>query len=81
MHIALSKIDGSGTDIMLQLVIFHYVQSCAILGLPIPLNEACGFFDTCEDGNASCQAGFCRCLSNFFEKIGVCGKYKIGYGC
>jgi len=44
-----------------------------VTGRLIPLNEACTNMDTCEDVNAACLQGFCRCRAAYFERRGVCG--------
>lgn len=47
----------------------------------IPLNEACSGGDVCEDANAECNRGYCRCSNGFFESNRRCGNYILLMNC
>ena len=63
-----------------QRVYFDYCYDVILTGTLIPLNGACTSRDTCEDVNAACLRGFCRCRSAYFEQQGVCGTRFIPHG-
>jgi len=53
------------------------LDNTVFLGTLIPLNDACRpGRDTCEDANADCLRGFCRCRPAFFQRRAVCGNTR-----
>jgi len=65
---------GDGQDCYAQLC-FLNINSLLVIG--VPLNQSCTSGQLCNDTNASCQSGICRCSTGYFERQAVCGESKV----
>ena len=62
----------------LVIIVINYVTIFSLSVSRIPLNQACGTRDICLDVYSGCNLfGYCKCISNYFEKNTMCGKYYL----